>query len=211
VLAILVWHLYSVHLRRFNTSMWTGKLTEHEMLADHPLELAQIQAGQAGPAISAVDRKKRQRRFYPVAAVTTAGLLVGVFAFMTFEKTAIDTVSPRLVIEAQAQVFVPLTPTPFPFPTPSPIPSELKPVWQGNVELILAQSCTVCHGGIKGLDYTAYASTLKGGQDGPVVIPGDADNSPMIKKISGGTHSGKLSPTELSVLRDWIAAGAVER
>ena len=38
VLAIIVWHLYSVHIRRFNKSMWTGKLTAAEMSEEHPLE-----------------------------------------------------------------------------------------------------------------------------------------------------------------------------
>ena len=28
VLAIIVWHMYGVHVKRFNKSMWTGKLTE---------------------------------------------------------------------------------------------------------------------------------------------------------------------------------------
>ena len=26
VLAIIVWHMYGVHLQRFNKSMWTGQL-----------------------------------------------------------------------------------------------------------------------------------------------------------------------------------------
>jgi cytochrome b subunit of formate dehydrogenase len=211
VLAILIWHLYAVHLRHFNQSMWTGKLSEPEMLAEHPLELAELQAGATQPAAAASDQKKRRRVYYPLATVTTVGLLVGVFAFMGLEKTAIDTVSPRLKAEAQMPVYAPLTPTPLPFPTPLPIPSNLKPVWQGNVALVFARSCTVCHGGIAGLDYTTYQSTLKGGQDGPVIVPGDAAGSLTIRKISDGTHPGPLSPTELSVLKAWIAAGAVEK
>jgi hypothetical protein len=130
---------------------------------------------------------------------------------MSLEKTTVDTVSPRLQAEAQTQAFVPLTPTPLPFATPSPIPADLKPIWHGNVELLFARSCTVCHGGIKELDYTSYASALKGGQDGAVILPGDPANSPVIQKISDGSHSGKLSPKELSVLEAWIAAGAPEQ
>src|SRR5574339_1271315 len=47
VLAIIVWHMYGVHIKRFNRSMFTGKMTEEEMLHEHPLELADIKAGMA--------------------------------------------------------------------------------------------------------------------------------------------------------------------
>src|SRR5574337_1198061 len=47
VIAIIIWHMWSVHLRHFNKSMWTGSLTEEEMLHEHPLELADLKAGVA--------------------------------------------------------------------------------------------------------------------------------------------------------------------
>ncbi len=47
VLAIVVWHMYGVHIKRFNKAMWTGKQTEEEMLHEHPIELADIKAGLA--------------------------------------------------------------------------------------------------------------------------------------------------------------------
>ena len=47
ILAVLVWHFYSVHLRHFNRSMFTGQLSEHEMEHEHPLELERIKAGTA--------------------------------------------------------------------------------------------------------------------------------------------------------------------
>ena len=50
ILAVLVWHFYSVHLRSFNRAMFTGQLTEHEMEHEHPLELARIKAGAAHAA-----------------------------------------------------------------------------------------------------------------------------------------------------------------
>ena len=40
MLAIVVWHFYHVHIKHFNKSMWTGKLTEEEMKEEHPAELA---------------------------------------------------------------------------------------------------------------------------------------------------------------------------
>src|SRR4030065_144924 len=50
VLAIIVWHFYNVHIKHFNKSMFTGKLTRTEMMHEHPAELAQIESEQ-------VDRK----------------------------------------------------------------------------------------------------------------------------------------------------------
>ena len=47
VLAIIVWHMYHVHLRTLNKSMFTGKLSEEEMLHEHPAELAAIRMGTA--------------------------------------------------------------------------------------------------------------------------------------------------------------------
>jgi cytochrome b subunit of formate dehydrogenase len=211
VLAIIIWHLYSVHLRHFNQSMWTGKLSEHEMLEEHPLELADLQAGTAERPVEAAELKKRRRQYLPVAGVLSLTLLAGIYAFATFEKTAIDTVPLPVVREAQLQAFVPLTPTPLPTPQQSPVPVDLKPVWAGNMELVLANSCGTCHGGIAGLDFSSYQSTLRGGQDGPVILAGDPDHSLLIQKIKDGTHPGKLIAAQLSKLKAWIAAGAPEK
>lgn len=210
VLAIIVWHLYAVHLRHFNKSMWTGRLTEEEMREEHPLELAEIEAGAAKSGMDEVDEKKRRRNYYPMASVVAVVLVFGVYKFATFEKTTVAT-SARLASEAQLQAFLPLAPTPFPYPSPTPIPIDLKPVWQDNVALILAQNCSVCHGGIAGLDFSTYQSMLKGGIDGPVIRPGDPADSLILQKISAGTHPGKLTDLQLSLLKQWIAAGAPEK
>jgi len=89
---VLVWHFYSVHLRHFNRSMWTGEMTEDEMEHEHPLELAQIKAGGAEPATDALLLARRQRVFMPVAAVVAVLLLAAIYWFVTFEQTAIETV-----------------------------------------------------------------------------------------------------------------------
>lgn len=111
VLAILLWHFYGVHLKTFNKSMWTGKLTEEEMLHEHPLELADLKAGTAHPEVDAATRAKRQRVFWPIAAVFSAILLYGVYTFVTAEVTAIDTLPLR---NPGGPVYSPQTPTPAP-------------------------------------------------------------------------------------------------
>jgi cytochrome b subunit of formate dehydrogenase len=90
ILAVLVWHFYSVHLRNFNRAMFTGRMTEHEMEHEHPLELLRIKAGSA-PAVDPAALARRQKVFLPVAGVIAILLLAGIYWFVTFEQTAITT------------------------------------------------------------------------------------------------------------------------
>ncbi len=73
VLAILIWHMYHVHLRRFNKSMFTGRLSEEEMLEEHPLELADLKAGVASRPVDPRAVARRRRVFLPVFARRGAG------------------------------------------------------------------------------------------------------------------------------------------
>jgi cytochrome b subunit of formate dehydrogenase len=91
ILAVLVWHFYSVHLRHFNRAMWTGQMTEDEMEHEHPVELERIRAGSARPAHDPAALARRQKVFLPVAGVVAALLLAGIVWFVTFEQTAIQT------------------------------------------------------------------------------------------------------------------------
>ena len=95
ILAVLVWHFYSVHLRHFNRSMFTGRLSEHEMEHEHPLELQRIKGGRARPVVEPQVLARRQKIFLPVAGVVAALLLAGIFWFVTFEQTAITTLPLR--------------------------------------------------------------------------------------------------------------------
>jgi len=91
ILAVLVWHFYAVHLRQFNRSMFTGRMSEEEMGHEHPLELERIKAGTAGRVLDPVALARRQKLFLPVAGVLAALLLAGIYWFVTFEQTAITT------------------------------------------------------------------------------------------------------------------------
>jgi len=94
ILAVLVWHFYSVHLRHFNRSMFTGAMTEHEIHEEHPLELERIQAGESAPPPDPLVLRRRRRIFLPVAGVLGALLFAGIYWFVTFEQTAITTLPP---------------------------------------------------------------------------------------------------------------------
>ena len=95
ILAVLVWHFYSVHLRSFNRSMFTGQMSEAEMEHEHPLELEQIKAGARLVEADAAARARRQKLFLPVAGVVAALLLAGIYWFVSFEQTAITTLPPK--------------------------------------------------------------------------------------------------------------------
>ncbi len=94
VLAIIIWHMYGVHIKRFNKAMFNGKQTEEEMLHEHPLELADIKAGIADRRPDAATLRKRQRIYYPIAAILTIAMLGGIYGFINAEETALETVPP---------------------------------------------------------------------------------------------------------------------
>lgn len=109
VLSILTWHMYHVHLKRFNKSMFTGYISREEMEEEHQKELALYDSGKARPmARSKENKRKRARLYVPVAGVITLMLFAATFYFLTFEKTAITTIPPSNA----ATILEPLTPTP---------------------------------------------------------------------------------------------------
>jgi formate dehydrogenase gamma subunit len=209
VLAIIVWHLYHVHLRQFNKSMFTGKISEKEMHEEHPLELADLKAGDK-TTITPEILNKRKRVFFPVFALVAFVMLVGIYAFVTIEDTAITTLPPA----EQVQIFAPLTPTPLPTALPTATTDSALAAassWEGGISELIQSKCGACHtggGAFGGLDLSTFPAALEGGTNGPGVIPGDPDTSTMIIRQSTGDHPGQLSGEELAVLRQWIETGA---
>lgn len=204
VLSIIIWHMYSVHVRRFNKSMFTGSLNEDEMRHEHPLELADIKAGIIDAPVEPVVLRKRRNVFLPVAGVASLSLLAGVYLFTTFEQTAITTLPPT----ANVAVFAPQTPTPLP-PTATPRPlGEL--TWAGYVDPLFANKCSACHGVAGGLSVATYADLLAGGNSGPAILPGDGANSRLVVLQLAGGHPGQLNEAELEKIRAWIDLGAPE-
>jgi cytochrome b subunit of formate dehydrogenase len=218
VLAIIIWHMYGVHLKRFNKAMWTGVQTESEMLHEHPLELADLKAGHAGGKPDATTLRKRSMVYYLVAVIFSVIMLGAVYSFVNAEETAIRTLPPH----ERVDVFVPLTPTtlPTPLPTPTvelastPSGSVITPSWDAQINPIFQQKCAGCHNPASlmgGLDMSRFSALMQGGQSGAVIIPGDSGNSLLVTKQQAGGHPGQLSPEELSIVLDWINAGAAEK
>jgi cytochrome c len=91
-----------------------------------------------------------------------------------------------------------------------------------KVKPILVANCGKCHFDPQhkgGLALDTKASTMKGGRDGVVIVPGDPANSMLVKLIR---HEGppddpkpmppkapKMSDEDIAVIEQWVKAGAV--
>lgn len=89
-------------------------------------------------------------------------------------------------------------------------------VW-ADVSPIFNAYCVNCHGGSGGLDLDRYDDVLEGGNSGPAVIPGDADNSLLVQVLEGTSTTisqmppgGSLSNNNIHTIRRWIDDGALE-
>jgi cytochrome b subunit of formate dehydrogenase len=221
VLAIIVWHMYGVHIKRFNKSMFTGQMSEEDMLHEHPLELADIKAGIANPPVDAVTVRKRERIYFPVAAILAILMLGGVYGFVNAEDTALETTERRI---PTIEIYVPQTATPASTQTPTPLPTEpvvatqqpasaSAPTWDGEIGEILSAQCSECHGddAAGGLNLTSYETALQGGGNGPVVVPNDSSNSLLVSVQSAGGHFAQLSTEDIIRIVQWIDSGALEK
>ena len=96
--------------------------------------------------------------------------------------------------------------------------------YQVNIqESIFNLSCLVgCHDGARqaGLELTTWETLMEGGDNGPVVVPGNAEESPLVWSVEGQdalavpvslmppTGFPQLNRTEIRLIKDWIDQGA---
>ncbi len=214
VMAIIIWHFYHVHIRRFNKSMFTGRITREEMQHEHPAELAEIETSQNWSPPARGVLRKRQLIFAPISAALVLILTWGIIEFITIEpQTALTTIPQR----ESATVFVPITPTPRPTLVPIPTAEVSEDVlansWEGSFAALFNNRCGTCHvhTAVGGLSLAYYQDALKGGKSGSAIVPGDPDASILVQIQSTGNHAGQLSIDELNTVIEWIEAGAPER
>lgn len=213
VLSILLWHFYHVHLRHFNKSMFTGKLTREEMKEEHPAELAKIDAGHNYTPPPTTILRRRQFIFFPFAIIIAIVMIFSAYQFVTVEDTALA----QVTIRETAEVFVPVTPTPKPTPTLAPTSPPQEGVqansWSGAYEAMFRNRCGTCHGftAVGGLSLATYEDALIGGDSGPAIVPGNAEASVLVQVQLEGGHPGQLTPEEISSVIEWIEAGAPEQ
>jgi hypothetical protein len=92
--------------------------------------------------------------------------------------------------------------------------------FEGRIRPLLAKNCYRCHSGdspVKsGLRLDSRQQMLAGGKRGAVIVPGDPDNSLLMKAVRHDPSvelrmppNGQLSREQLGDLQRWIAAGAL--
>jgi mono/diheme cytochrome c family protein/cytochrome b subunit of formate dehydrogenase len=84
--------------------------------------------------------------------------------------------------------------------------------WKTVIGPMFQQKCAGCHGasGQAGLNLSTYADALKGGKDGPGIVPKASADSEIIKIQAAGGHPGQFSAEDLAKVKEWIDAGAPE-
>ncbi len=87
--------------------------------------------------------------------------------------------------------------------------------FEKDIKPILRAHCLDCHGGVEGkkgkLDLRLVRTMIAGGESGPALEPGHADDSYLIARIVDREMPPKgagVTPAELEKLKTWIAQGA---
>lgn len=111
---------------------------------------------------------------------------------------------------ASPTVTIPTTP-------PTEAPAQTATVsFVNDVLPILQSRCLNCHGGREteeGLDVSTFASLMAGSENGPVIVPGDADNSLLAEQVVSQEmpkRGPKLTPPQVQIILDWINQGALD-
>ena len=127
----------------------------------------------------------------------------------TWQYAGFDAPNLRVILSEELKKYV----TPTPEPTATPQGSTPLPVTFNGLVKDLFKKCTACHGtnGQAGLNLTQYTTLMTGSKDGPVILPGDPDNSVLVKIQSADQpHFSQFTPDELATIIKWIKAGAPE-
>ena len=86
-----------------------------------------------------------------------------------------------------------------------------------DIEPLLRKHCVICHGEAlqqSGLRLDRRDAALRGGESGPVIEPGDASASVLIKRLEGLEGLQRMPPShplsgqDIDTFRAWIAEGA---
>ena len=97
-----------------------------------------------------------------------------------------------------------------------PVAQAVTVSFANDVLPIIQSRCINCHGGEQteeGLVLLTYADIMAGSNNGPVVMPGDAEHSLMAELVATQKmpkRGPKLTPPQMQVIIDWINQGALD-
>lgn len=208
VMAVLIWHIYNVHIKHFNKSMFSGYMSKEEMEHYHALALEQEEY--TPPSKDDLIYKRRRRRFIITYGLISVVLIVALYYFTTFEETALTTVPPISEIK-DVESYSPLEPTLAPTPTSPLEAAEIGSSWEDGFALLFDDNCGVCHNSSvapAGLDLTTYETAVAGGESGPAIRPGAPGISLVVIWSARGDHPGQFTSQELAAIKAWIDNGA---
>ncbi len=87
--------------------------------------------------------------------------------------------------------------------------------YEGHIFPLFRTHCFDCHGAAEemqgGLDLRQMRRMVQGGESGPAIVPGNADQSYLVQRVRSGEMppgDARLSDAEISTLERWIALGA---
>jgi hypothetical protein len=185
-----------------------------------------------GEASSTPTVTPTRRPVTPTQAATLAPTKPASTPTPAAQADEINTPAANKAAEASATPTVVPTdpPTPEATPTESAAPSPTAETieagdtggvsFKNDVFPILERRCVKCHGGInddgeerieEGLKLTSYDDLIAGSYNGPVIEPGNVENSFLIEQIVKGKMPKKeprLLPKEIELLTEWVRAGA---
>lgn len=104
------------------------------------------------------------------------------------------------------------TEEPIEAPTEEPVSTEVS--FANDVMPIIQSRCINCHGGDRieeGLVFFTYEDIMAGSDNGPVIVPGDVANSLLVELVTNQKmpkRGPKLTPPQVQIITDWVAAGA---
>jgi hypothetical protein len=170
----------------------------------------------------------RQIGMIALVSILWGGLLAGYLSF-TGQEVAVTSEKP--VAQPPPPTAAPVLPTATaaimathtlsettvpPTATPSPTATPAGVSFTRDVYPILEQRCIKCHDrdGEKfeeGLDMTSYDDIMAGSWNGPILEPGNAEESFMVEQLVKGEMPKKeprLLPGEIRIISAWIDAGA---
>src|SRR6476661_7424657 len=98
--------------------------------------------------------------------------------------------------------------------TPEPTADQVR-FFEEKVRPILAENCYKCHGEEKqkgSLRLDLREMVFAGGENGPVIVPGKPDESPLVEAVKWQSFemppTGKLSDDQIATLTEWVRIGA---
>jgi hypothetical protein len=104
--------------------------------------------------------------------------------------------------------------------SPAPLTREQSDFFESRVRPVLVSNCYKCHSAQErkskgGLVLDTREGWQKGGEHGPVIVPGDPPNSRLLKAVrfedadlQMPPNGGKLSDEQIAALEQWVRMGA---